>query len=327
MFQVNLHNTSHFSCSPEDTILIGAQKSGLHLNYSCKTGRCKSCKAKVLEGTTMTISDELGLSLEDQKEGYILTCVRKPVSDLNLDLEDLSGYGIEPVRILPSKIDSITKLSPDVTALKLRIPPNTSFRFLAGQYINIIKGEYKRSYSIANYNSSAGLELYIKNYTGGKFSQYLFHEAKKDELLRIEGPLGTFFIRENTKTNLIFLATGTGIAPIKAMLEDLDANDMKAVGKNIYLFSGARNLEDLIWEPQFKNIKVHYIPALSRANDNWNGETGYIQNVMIRKNFILSDSSLYACGSESMINDTFEISLSHGLSKDAFYSDAFISSK
>jgi CDP-4-dehydro-6-deoxyglucose reductase len=141
MFQVNLQNTSHFSCSPEDTILIGAKKNGIHLNYNCKTGRCKSCKAKVLEGTTMSISDELGLSLEEQKEGYILTCVRKPVSDLNLDLEDLCGYAIEPFRILPSKIDSITKLSPEIIALKLRIPQNTSFRYLAGQYINIIKVE------------------------------------------------------------------------------------------------------------------------------------------------------------------------------------------
>ena len=327
MFQVTLQNTTHFSCSPEDTILTGAQKEGIHLNYSCKTGRCQSCKAKVLEGTTMATSDELGLSLVEQQEGYILTCVRKPVSDLNLDLEDLSGYAIEPIRILPSKIDSITKLSPDIIALKLRIPPNSSFRYLAGQYINIIKGEYKRSYSIANFDSSAGLELYIKNYAGGKFSQYLFHEAKEDDLLRIEGPMGTFFIRETTKTNLIFLATGTGIAPIKAILEDLDANDMKAGGKIIYLFSGARNQENLIWEPQFKNINVHYIPVLSRANDGWNGETGYIQNAMIRKNISLSDSTLYACGSESMINGAFEISLSHGLSKDAFYSDAFISSK
>jgi CDP-4-dehydro-6-deoxyglucose reductase len=326
MFQVTLQNTTHFSCSPEDTILTGAQKEGIHLNYSCKTGRCQSCKAKVLEGTTMAISDELGLSLVEQQEGYILTCVRKPVSDLNLDLEDLSGYAIEAIRILPSKIDSIMKLSTDIIALKLRIPPNSSFRYLAGQYINIIKGEYKRSYSIANYNSSVGLELYIKNYAGGKFSQYLFHEAKEDDLLRIEGPMGTFFIRENTKTNLVFLATGTGIAPIKAILEDLDANNMKAVGKNIYLFSGARNLEDLIWEPQFKNINVHYIPVLSRANDDWNGETGYIQNVMIQKGIPLADSSLYACGSENMIQDALHVSTLNGLSEQDFFSDAFISS-
>jgi CDP-4-dehydro-6-deoxyglucose reductase len=144
MFQIRLKNTSHFSCSPEDTILMGAQKEGVHLNYSCKTGRCKSCKAKLVEGSTLTISEEIGLSQEERKEGYILTCIRKPASDLKLDIEDLSGYSIEPIKIIPSKIESIRKLNQDVIELKLRIPPNTSFPCLAGQFINIIKGDYKK---------------------------------------------------------------------------------------------------------------------------------------------------------------------------------------
>jgi CDP-4-dehydro-6-deoxyglucose reductase len=307
--------------------LTGAQKESINLNYSCKTGRCKSCKAKVMEGATIAITDEIGLSIEEKKDGYILTCVRKPLSDLNLDIEDLSRYSIEPVKIFPSKIDSITKLSNDIIELKLRIPPNATFNYLAGQYINIIKGDYKRSYSIANNNSSDGVVLFIKNYEGGKFSNYLFNEAKKNDLLRIEGPLGTFFLRATIKNNIIFLATGTGIAPIKAMLEEMDEHHTKFLFKNIYLFFGGRKEEDLIWEPQFNNIHVQYIPVLSRTNNDWNGETGYIQNVMIQKSIQLSESCIYACGSESMINNALEVSLSNGLTPDAFYSDAFISNK
>ena len=326
MFQIRLKNTSQFACSTEDTILVGAQKEGVHLNYSCKTGRCKSCKAKLVEGSTLAILEEIGLSQEEGMEGYILTCVRKPASDLKLDIEDLSGYSIEPIKIIPSKIDSITKLNQDVIELKLRIPTNTNFSYLAGQYINIIKGDYKRSYSLASNDTSSGLNLYIKNYEGGKFSQYLFKDAKENDLLRIEGPMGTFFYRDTNKTNLIFLATGTGIAPIKAILEDLNMNSEKVTGKSIYLFSGARIQGDFIWEPKFDNINVQYIPVLSRAKEGWDGAKGYVQDVMIEKGISLVDSLMYVCGSENMIQDALHVSTLNGLSEQDFFSDAFIPS-
>jgi len=326
MFKINLKNTSQFSCSNEDTILNGAQKENKILNYSCKTGRCKSCKAKVVEGTSISIADEIGLTTEEKKEGYILTCVRKPTSDLTLDIEDLSGYAIEPVRTLPSKVDTITSLSSDVIELQLRVPPQSAFKYLPGQYINIIKGDYKRSYSLASSNSSTNLVLFIKNYEGGKFSNYLFNEAKSNDLLRIEGPLGTFFYRKTDKSNIILLATGTGIAPLKAILENMDENPSDVIGKNIYLFFGGRTQEDLFWEPKFKNINVNFIPVLSRSNEDWKGEKGYIQKVLISKEIDLSDSVVYACGSEYMIRDARELVIKNGLSEDLFYSDEFISS-
>jgi CDP-4-dehydro-6-deoxyglucose reductase len=326
MYKINLKNTSQFPCSNEDTILIGAQKENITLNYSCKTGRCKSCKAKVLEGTSVKIEDEIGLTLEEKNAGYILTCVRKPTSDLTLDIEDLSGYILEPIRILPSKVDAIKKLSDNVIELRLRVPLQSNFNYLPGQYINIIKGDYKRSYSIANNDSSNGVVLFIKNYEGGKFSTYLFNQAKINDLLRIEGPLGTFFYRKTKKTNIVFLVTGTGIAPVKAILENMDENNSDVIGKNIYLFFGGRTKEDFFWEPQFKNINVHFIPVLSRTENNWNGAKGYIQDILITKNIDLSDSVVYACGSVNMIKDAKEIAVSNGIPEELFYSDEFISS-
>lgn len=326
MFQINLKNSSSFSCSTEDTILIGAQKKSKILNYSCKTGRCKSCKAKVLEGTSVTIADEIGLTVEEKKEGFILTCVRKPTSDVTLDIEDLSGYALEPIRTLPSKVDAITKLSDSVIELRLRIPPQSNFNYLPGQYINIIKGDYKRSYSIANKDSKTDIILFIKNYTGGKFSTYLFNDAKINDLLRMEGPLGTFFYRKTNKTNIIFLATGTGIAPIKSILENMELNNVEMKDKNIYLFFGGRTQEDIFWEPQFKNINVHFIPVLSRSENNWNGEKGHIQEALITKKIDLSDSVVYSCGSVNMIKDAKEITIKNGLPEELFYSDEFISS-
>lgn len=326
MFKINLRNNVQFLCSKEDTILIGAQKENTTLNYSCKTGRCKSCKAKVLEGTSITIEEEIGLTPEEKKAGYILTCVRKPTSDLTLDIEDLSIYDIEPIRTLPSKVDAIKKFSDTIIELKLRIPPQSYFNYLPGQYINIIKGDYKRSYSIAINDCSNGIVLFIKNYQDGKFSTYLFNEAKINDLLRIEGPLGTFFYRKTNKTNIVFLATGTGIAPVKSILEEMNQNNVELKQKNIYLFFGGRTKEDLFWEPQFKNINVNFIPVLSKSENNWNGEKGHIQEVLMSKKIDLTDSVVYACGSVNMIKDAKEITINSGLPEELFYSDEFISS-
>ena len=326
MFKINLKNGIDFLCAPEDPILSGAQKENITLDHSCKTGRCQSCKAKVIAGTSLAILDEIGLSADDKARGFILTCVRTPTSDLTLDIEDLSTYSLEKIKTVPSKIDLISKISANIIELQLRIPPNISFRYLSGQYINIIKGDYKRSYSIAAKSSTSNLVFFIKNYGDGKFSNYLFNEAKINDLLRIEGPIGTFFYRNTPKKNIIFLATGTGIAPVKAILEQLDENNSEVKDKNIYLFFGGRTEDDLFWKPNFKNIEVKYIPVLSRSNADWDGAKGYVQDVVLSKEIQLSDSVLYACGSENMIRDSRDLFIKNGLVEEVFYSDAFISS-
>lgn len=324
MFTINLKNDIKFLCASEDTILSGAQKENITLDYSCKTGRCKSCKAKVIKGTTLPNLDEIGLSEIEKSKGYILTCVRTPTSHLTLDIEDLNSYSLERVSILPAKVNKITVISSDVIELQLRIPPNITFRYLSGQYINIVKGDYKRSYSIAKNNSGSTLVFFIKNYYGGRFSNYLFNEAQINDLLRIEGPMGTFFYRKTNKKNIVFLATGTGIAPVKAILEQMEEEYTNLTEKNIYLFFGGRTERDLFWKPYFKNIRVNFIPVLSRSDSYWKGEKGYIQNVVISKELDLSDSVFYACGSENMINDSRELLIENGLSDEAFYYDAFI---
>ncbi|RKS89756.1 CDP-4-dehydro-6-deoxyglucose reductase [Flavobacterium limicola] len=327
MYQVSLKNDISFYCEANDTILVGAQKQNLNLSYSCQTGRCQSCKAKVLSGTSIAKVDEIGLSEEDKKKGYILTCVRTPTSDVVLDLDDLSDYKLESIKTLPSKINKITKISADVIELELRTPPQSTFNYLPGQYVNFIKDDYKRSYSVANYNKSSNLVFFIKKYPGGVFSNYLFNEAKINDLLRIEGPIGTFFLRNTDKKNIIFLATGTGIAPVKAILEQMNDDNTGLMTKKIFLFFGGRFSEDLFWKPQFSNINVNFIPVLSKNTEDWDGSTGYVQDILLSKSINLSDSVVYACGSENMINDSNKMLIQNGLSEDSFYSDAFVSTK
>ena len=216
-------------------------------------------------------------------------------------------------------------MTDDVMKVVLRLPPNSSFNFNSGQYINIIKGNITRSYSIANCSDHKNqLEFFIKNYKNGMMSNYFFNEAKVNDLLRLEGPIGTFFLRDSSFKNIIFLATGTGVAPIKSILEGLDKSHEQNQHKNYWVIVGARSKEDLFWEPNFKNLNIKYIPVLSRQNIDWNGEKGYVQDVVIRKQIDLENTQVYACGSNDMINSAKELFFKNNLKESNFFSDAFV---
>jgi CDP-4-dehydro-6-deoxyglucose reductase len=156
-------------------------------------------------------------------------------------------------------------------------------------------------------------------------SNYWFDGAKPSDLLRLDGPHGTFSFRDKPEQNIIFLATGTGIAPIKSILEELDQNSLLTEGKNIYLYWGGRLEHDLYWRPNFANIKLMFKPVLSRADDTWRGQRGHVQNALISDGVDLSDAVVYACGSPEMIDSAAASLVLQGLKRNSFFSDAFVS--
>lgn len=327
MHLITLKNKKSFHCEDNETIFEGAKRNAILLEHSCLTARCRSCKAKVLSGSTKNIQDEFVLTDVERKEGYVLSCNSIPSSDIEIELEDLSNFNIPSSKTVPAKIDRLTNLTDDVIEVVLRTPPAHKWKFLAGQYVNIIKGSVKRSYSIANAPRSDGkLEFLIKNYKGGVMSQYWFNEAKENDLLRIEGPLGTFFLRDMSAVqNLILLATGTGIAPIKAILEQASESDVLK-SKQIHVFWGGRYIPDLFWEPQFSTLNIKYYPVLSRERNQWTGHVGYVQDVVLQSDIDLTKAQVYACGSEAMIHAAKQVLTKEGLQDSQFYSDAFVTS-
>lgn len=329
MATVSLANTKQFSCAAETTILDAAQTQGIVLEHSCRTGRCGACKAKVISGLTQIMKPENSLTNEDLEQGYILTCARTAVDDVNLDIEDLGRLGSIKIKTLPSRIDNIQKLAPDVIKIMLRLPPNNNFEYLSGQYIDVIaQNGLRRSYSIANSRSvSDKIELHIRQVQEGEMSEYWFNHAKENDLLRFEGPHGTFCFREKSHKNIVFLATGTGIAPIKSILEDLNLMGESLTDKKFYIYWGGRTPEDIYWRPEFAQLNLSFNPTLSRASDNWNGRRGYIQDAVLADNIDLTDSVIYACGSDAMIHSAQKLLFLHGLEIKNFYSDAFVSSK
>ena len=325
MFLIKLKNNKTFTCDKDSTIFEAAKKSNIVLEHSCLSSRCRSCVVKVLSGNTINKEEELVLSEEDKNKNFVLSCNAKPLSDLELDIEDLGEITLFDKKIIPSKINSIVKLTDDVLKVTLRIPPNSNFKFNSGQYVNIIKGNLTRSYSIANSSDHKNqLEFFIKKYTNGLMSAYFFNEAKINDLLRLEGPIGTFFLRDSSLKNIIFLATGTGIAPVKSILEGLEKSHEQYQNKNLWVIVGARYQKDLFWEPNFKILNIKYIPVLSREDNDWNGAKGYVQDIVLKQQIDLENTQVYACGSNDMIKSAKELFFKNNLKENNFFSDAFI---
>jgi CDP-4-dehydro-6-deoxyglucose reductase, E3 len=327
MFDIVLKNDKSFSCDSDTTIFDAAQKAGVVLEHSCLNARCSSCVVKVISGKTKNLKEELVLTDEEKKQNFVLSCNAKPLSNLKLDIEDLGNIKLFDKKIVPAKISAIEKMSSDVLKIILRLPPSSIFQFNSGQYVNLIKGNLTRSYSIANSsNHNNQLEFFIKKYQNGLMSKYLFEEAKINDLLRLEGPLGSFFLRESNYEHIIFLATGTGIAPIKSIIESVMDQPANFNKKKFWIFVGARYEEDLLWNPIISNdqIQVIYVPVLSRQVNNWNGEKGYVQEVVLKQNINLENAQAYACGSNEMIQEAKKLLIKNSLKENTFFSDVFV---
>lgn len=328
MATVTLSNRKSFAAEPGKSLLDSAKAQGIVLEYSCRTGRCGVCKARLLSGETEVLQEQLELTDSEISAGYILTCCQGAVSDVELDIEDLGALADLQIKTMPCRLDSIEKVAADVVHVVLRTPPRSALFYLAGQYVDVIGKEgVRRSYSVANAPREDGkLDLYIRQVPDGAMSQYWFEHAQANDLLRLEGPLGTFSLRSTPAKNLVFLATGTGIAPVKAMLEALSANPDQAAGKQIHVYWGGRIESDIYWRPDFSHLDLTFTPVLSRAGDLWAGRTGHVQQVLLDDGIAMSDAVVYACGSETMIHSARDVLIGAGLPTKNFYSDAFVSS-
>jgi CDP-4-dehydro-6-deoxyglucose reductase len=317
-----------FSQSAGQTLLDAAAKSGIGLPYSCKTGRCSTCKCKVLSGQSVATVDELGLTSEEKAQGFILSCVRSALTDMLIEVEDLGDQVIPEIKTLPTRISSLEKLAPDVLSIKLRFPPNTPFNFLAGQYVDVIgPGGIRRSYSVANAPAPDNqLQLHIRAVQSGAMSKYWFDQANVNDLLRIHGPLGSFFTRPLTGLHVVFLATGTGIAPVKAMLEQLATAPLDNQPLSATLYWGGREPQHLYADPSQWHPSLRYVPVLSRAHGDWTGARGHVQNSLLNDEPDWANTVVYACGSDAMIQSAKAELTQSGLPINRFYSDAFVPS-
>lgn len=330
-FDVTVQPSGHkFTVKKGEPILDAALRQGISFPYGCRSGTCGTCLGNVLSGT-VEYPQGLPLSLmeHEHEQGKALFCSAVATSSLEIEVREITGAADIQVKTLPARVQSLRKLSHDVMEMTLKLPATERLQFRAGQYIEfLLKDGKRRSFSLANSPSNDEyLELHLRLLEGGYFTSHVFNEMKEKALVRINGPLGTFFIADNTTRPLILIAGGTGFAPIKSMVEKLIEEGDK---REMTIYWGVRAKQDLYsdhlpkkWAYQHENI--HYVPVLSDANeeDDWEGREGFVHEAVATDFSDLSAYDVYMAGPPPMINAAKERFTQQGLSADNLFSDSF----
>ena len=330
-YTVRIESSQHvFQVDPDESILDAAESQGIVLPYGCRGGACGACKGRIIEGKIpYPAGTPPGISAEDHKNGYALFCEAVPESDLVIASKELASSDEIEVKILPCRVQEKTQLSHDVIMIKLQLPKTERMQFFAGQYINfLLKNGKHRSFSMANApHDDEFIELHIRHIPGGEFTGEVFDELKEKDMMRIEGPFGTFYLREESTRPVIIMVGGTGFAPAKGMIEHALKTGFD---RPIHLYWGARTKEDLYmdelahsWTKQ--NPLIRYTPVLSqaKAEDNWQGRTGYVHHAIMEDYPDLSQHEIYGSGSPEMVYAGRDEFVKNNLDLDYYYSDAF----
>ena len=332
MHTVTLQPSGHqFQVEEGEAVLAAALRQGFVLPYGCKNGACGSCKGKILSGNVdYGVYQHKALSDEEKTLGKALFCQAKPLSDLVLEARAIGAAKDIQIKKLPCRVQKLERLADDVMVLHLKLPANEKLVFLAGQFIEfLLKDGGRRSFSIANPPHDAELlELHVRHVAGGQFTDHVFARMKERDILRCEGPLGTFFLREESDKPIVFVASGTGFAPIKAVIEHMFH---KGIARPATLYWGGRRPKDLYmnelaagWAAAHAGFK--YVPVISDAlpEDDWRGRAGFVHRAAMQDFPDLSGHQVYACGVPVMVNAARkDLTAVCRLPEDEFYADSF----
>jgi len=325
-----------FSVDRDEPILIAAIRQGVGLPYGCKDGACGTCKSRLIEGRVIHGTHQhKALSVEEEEAGFTLTCRAAAQTDVVIEARTVAGAGEFPVRKMPTRVTTIARPASDVAVIMMQLPANDPLRYRAGQYVEfILRDGSRRSYSMANaphtQTEKPSIELHIRHMPGGKFTDQVFETLKERDILRMEGPFGSFFLREDSTKPMVLLASGTGFAPIKAIIEEMQ---FKAIDRPAVLYWGCRSKADLYlhdWALQAAQQmpNLSYIPVLSepRAEDAWTGRTGFVHQAVMDDLPDLSAHQVYACGAPIMVESAQRDFIEQcGLPKEEFLADSFTS--
>jgi CDP-4-dehydro-6-deoxyglucose reductase len=331
-FRITIEPSQHqFDVEPGNTLLRAALDAGINLPYGCRNGACGACKGRIVCGQVDRGDySEDALSAAEAARGYALFCCARPLSDLTIACREVSAIRDIPVKTLPSRVQKMALLAPDVMLLQLKLPASERLQFLAGQYIDILlRDGRRRSFSIANAPQDDDcLELHVRQVPGGHFTRHIFETMQERDILRIDGPHGCFYLREESAKPIILLAGGTGFAPIKALVEHaMHQNNPRPMA----LYWGVRDRGGLYlhalaaaWAAEWAGFS--YVPVLSEAQpaDGWQGRSGWVHQAVIDDFPDLSGHQVYACGAPAMIEAARHDFISRcGLKEEDFFADAF----
>jgi len=325
-----------FAVVAPETVLAAAMREGILLPYSCRSGSCGTCKGKILSGTVeYGVFEDKALSPEEQAAGQALFCQARPLSDLVIQAREIVAPADIEIKTLPCRVIKMDRVAHDVMILSLKLPQHERFKFLAGQYIDILlRDGNRRSFSLANAPLQDGtLEIHVRLVPHGQFTGHVFHQMKEKDLLRLRGPLGIFFLRTDEEPSstpgrpVVLIAGGTGFAPIKSIVQDALA---RGVDRPMHLYWGARArrdlyLHDLALDFSRTQPNFRYTPVLSdvQPQDAWTGRVGFVHKAVLADYPDLSGVDVYASGPPPMIEAIRGSLRKHGLAEDRLHYDSF----
>jgi len=327
IFTVRTEPSGHaFKVETGENLLAAALHQGIGLPYGCRNGLCGSCAATLVQGE-VAYPDGRPEALLGHPANICLTCQAAPLSDLVIEVGEVETAAQVAIRTLPCRVVGKDQLNHDVIRLYLKLPDNQRLQFFAGQYLDFLLADgRKRAFSIANApHDDELIELHVRHVPGGEFTDYVFDSMEEKTLLRIQAPLGTFILREDSDRPMIFMGGGTGFAPIKGMIEHALHIGIE---RPMHLYWGVRARRDLYlpnlpqqWALEHPNLS--YIPVLSEPDKSWNGRTGLVHEAVVADHPDMSGFDVYMSGPPVMVNagrDAFE---ERGLTMDHMFSDAF----
>ena len=330
--RISLQPGNHsFQADDDQTVLEAALAAGLLLPHGCRDGACGACKGRVLEGEVEHGEHSSGaLSEAERGEGLALFCCAKPLGDLVVQARSVTRAGDIQVKRLPCRVQKLERLAEDVMRIELKLPASENFAFRAGQYIDILLADgQRRSFSIANPPQDAQhLELHIRLVPDGHFTRHVFDGMKVKDILRFEGPLGSFYLREDSNRPILLLAGGTGFAPIKGVVE----HALKiGLDRPMRLYWGSRDKAGLYMDGLARGWQsalpaFDYVPVVSDQgpSDGWDGRTGLVHQAVMEDLPDLSGWQVYACGAPAMIDAARRDFVTRcGLPQEQFFADSF----
>lgn len=326
--RVEIKPSEHqFYVESNETVLDAALRQGINLRYGCRNGACGSCKGTLLAGDIHYDDDPIALTEEDQEQNQVLFCAAHVDSELVIEVEEVELDSAIEIKTLPCRVHEMNLLADDVMQVFIKLPASERLQFLPGQYIDILLEDGRhRSFSIANApHNDEFLELHIRLVEGGLFTPKVFNSMQNKDLLRIEGPHGSFFFHEDSNKDILLIAGGTGFAPIKGIIEHLISEQ---VTRPVALYWGVRSAADLYmselaekWTAEHSNIT--FVPVLSDAGEDWTGRTGYVHEAVLADFDDLSIFDIYTCGPPAMIKAAEKTFQEKGMTKNQFFYDSF----
>jgi CDP-4-dehydro-6-deoxyglucose reductase len=327
MRKVKIQPSGHqFDVEQGESVLTAALRQDLLLPYGCRNGACGTCKGKIVEGEVdYGVYQSKALTDDEKAQGKALFCQAKPLTDLVIEARTIGAAKDIRIKILPCRVQKIERLADDVMVLYLRLPANERLQFLAGQYIEfLLKDGSRRSFSMGNApHDDELIQLHVRHVPGGQFTDHVFGKMKERDILRLEGPLGTFFLREDSGKPIVLVASGTGFAPIKSIVEHALR---KGVTRPMVLYWGGRRPKDLYMHALPQQWPIKYVPVVSDAlpEDNWSGRTGYVHRAVMEDFPDLSAHQVYACGVPVMVDAARrDFTQQCKLPEDEFFADSF----